>query len=102
MGLTQYIALIGNGETGWAWQFFAGGWLTIQISVCGYLIGLILGLIGAWGKLSGNRVTFVIAEAYTTIVRAVPELLLIILLYYTGTSTLRDYWSVLALVRTSR
>ena len=25
MGLTQYIALIGNGETGWAWQFFVGG-----------------------------------------------------------------------------
>ena len=90
MELAQYIALIGNGETGWAWQFFAGGWLTIQISVCGYLIGLMLGLIGAWGKLSGNRVTFVIAEAYTTIVRAVPELLLIILLYYTGTSALRN------------
>ena len=76
--------LVGHGNS------LRGGWLTIQISVCGYLIGLILGLIGAWGKLSGNRVTFVIAEAYTTIVRAVPELLLIILLYYTGTSALRN------------
>jgi polar amino acid transport system permease protein len=46
--------------------------------------------VRAWGKLSGNKVSFWISESYTTIVRAVPELLLIILLYYTGTTALRN------------
>src|SRR5262249_52384615 len=55
-----------------------------------YLIGLGLGLLGAWAKLSGSRIAFWISETYTTIVRAVPELLLIILLYYTGTTALRN------------
>jgi His/Glu/Gln/Arg/opine family amino acid ABC transporter permease subunit len=90
MGISQYFALIGFGEIGWGWQFMAGIWLTVQISVCGYLVGLVLGLLGAWAKLSGNRFAFAVAESYTTIVRAVPELLLIILIYYTGTSALRD------------
>ena len=86
----SYLELLSNGDTGWGDEFLAGASMTIQISVCGYLIGLVLGLLGAWGKLSGNRVTFWISESYTTIVRAVPELLLIILLYYTGTTALRN------------
>src|SRR5438309_5850365 len=87
---TSYLELLSYGDTGWGDEFLAGAWLTIQISACAYLIGLLLGLLGAWAKLSGNRPAFYIAETYTTIVRAVPELLLIILLYYTGTSALRN------------
>lgn len=88
--MDRYLQLLTYGDTGWGDEFLAGASMTIQISVCGYLIGLVLGLIGAWGKLSGNRVAFWISETYTTIVRAVPELLLIILLYYTGTTALRN------------
>src|SRR5215472_2665182 len=86
----SYLDLLGYAPPGWGKSFIAGAWMTIQISVCGYLIGLVLGLLGAWGKLSGNRTAFWISESYTTIVRAVPELLLIILLYYTGTTALRN------------
>jgi polar amino acid transport system permease protein len=87
--LQIYLDLMGFGEIGWGRQFLAGVWLTIQISFCGYLIGLAFGLLGAWAKLAGNRAAFVVSETYTTIVRAVPELLLIILLYYTGTTALQ-------------
>jgi polar amino acid transport system permease protein len=86
----SYLDLLGYAPPGWGKSFIAGAWMTIQISVCGYLIGLVLGLLGAWAKLSGNRTAFWISEGYTTIVRAVPELLLIILLYYTGTTALRN------------
>ena len=88
--MSSYLDLLSYGDTGWGDEFLAGVWMTIQISVCGYAIGLVLGLIGAWGKLSGNRASFWVSESYTTIVRAVPELLLIILLYYTGTTALRN------------
>ena len=88
--MDRYLQLLTYGDTGWGDEFLAGASMTIQISVCGYVIGLVLGLIGAWGKLSGNRAAFWVSESYTTIVRAVPELLLIILLYYTGTTALRN------------
>src|ERR1700674_2241635 len=90
MGLSDYLQLLSYGDKGWSDEFIAGAWLTVQISACGYLTGLVLGLCGAWGKLGGNRVAFYISETYTTLVRAVPELLLIILLYYTGTTALRN------------
>lgn len=90
MGLGDYLQLLSYGDKGWGDEFIAGAWLTIQISACGYLTGLVLGLCGAWAKLSGNRIAFLVAEVYTTLVRAVPELLLIILLYYTGTTALRN------------
>jgi polar amino acid transport system permease protein len=88
--MDAYLQLLSYGDKGWGDEFLAGASMTIQISVCGYAIGLILGLLGAWAKLSGNRTAFWISESYTTIVRAVPELLLIILLYYTGTTALRN------------
>src|ERR1700747_182844 len=87
---TSVLELLSYGDKGWSDELIAGAWVTIQISVCAYLFGLVLGLLGAWGKLSGNKATLGIAETYTTIVRAVPELLLIILLYYTGTSALHN------------
>jgi polar amino acid transport system permease protein len=88
--VAPYLDLLSFGDTGWGDEFVRGAWLTIQISFCGYLVGLGCGLLGAWAKLSGNRSAFWISESYTTIIRAVPELLLIILLYYTGTTALRN------------
>jgi polar amino acid transport system permease protein len=73
---------------GWGGALLRGALVTIQIALAAYLVGLALGLAGATAKLSGRAAPFWLAEAYTTLVRAVPELLLIILLYYGGTSLL--------------
>jgi polar amino acid transport system permease protein len=62
--------------------------VTLQISFCAYLLGLTIGLAGAMGKLAGNRVIRWILEFYTTFVRASPELVIILLLYYAGTGLL--------------
>jgi His/Glu/Gln/Arg/opine family amino acid ABC transporter permease subunit len=85
-----YLQLLGYGDEGWGDELLRGAWLTIQISVCAYLVGVALGLLGAGAKLSGKRWALWIADLYTTVVRAVPELLLIILIYYTGTSALQN------------
>ncbi len=45
-------------------------------------------MLGAWAKVSGRPGPVRIGEFYTTIVRALPELLLILLIYYAGTSVL--------------
>jgi len=86
--LQSYFDLLSYGNTGWGDEFLAGTWLTLQISFCGYIIGLVFGLLGAWAKLSGNRAAFIVSETYTTLIRAVPELLLILLLYYAGTDAI--------------
>ena len=93
--MQTYLDLLSYGDTGWGDELLAGTLLTLQISFCGYLIGLGLGLLGAWAKLSGNRTMFLVSETYTTLVRAVPELLLILLLYYSGSEAIAR---VLALI----
>ncbi|HVZ01326.1 MAG TPA: ABC transporter permease subunit [Dongiaceae bacterium] len=82
--------LLAYGDQGWSDELLAGLWLTLQISVCTYIVGFGFGLLGAGMKLSGNRILFRIGDAYTTIMRALPELLLLLLLYYSGTTTLKD------------
>jgi His/Glu/Gln/Arg/opine family amino acid ABC transporter permease subunit len=76
------------GAEGWGDEFAYGLALTVQISIAGYAIGLALGFMGAFAKLSGRPWLRFIGESYTTTIRALPELLLILLFYYAGTSAL--------------
>jgi polar amino acid transport system permease protein len=73
---------------GWGKNLLEGAISTLEISICAYAVGLALGLGGALGKLTGGRSLRIILDAYTTLVRALPELLLIVMLYYLGTDTL--------------
>ena len=72
----------------WGGNLIYGALSTIQISIWAYALGLCLGLLGAMGKLNGGRATRGILDGYTTLVRSVPELVLIVILYYAGTDTL--------------
>lgn len=89
--------LLSYGDTGWSDELLHGLWLTLQISVCTYIVGFCLGLAGAGLKLSGNRWLMRIGDAYTTIIRALPELLLLFLLYYAGTDMLKRLLVVVGL-----
>ena len=74
------------GDAGYGDEFFWGLCNTVFISVCGYAIALVIGLFGAWAKLCHVKALNRIGDVYTTIVRSVPELLLIILFYFAGTA----------------
>jgi polar amino acid transport system permease protein len=50
----------------------------------------LIGIGGAYGKLYGGPVVRDLLETYTTIVRAVPELVLILLLYFAGTDLINQ------------
>ncbi|TWB53642.1 amino acid ABC transporter membrane protein 1 (PAAT family) [Rhizobium sp. ERR 922] len=69
---------------GWGGVLLTGAASTVAISAGAFLIGLLLGTGGALGKLSGIRPLRLLLELYTTAVRAVPELILIVGLYYAG------------------
>ncbi|SIQ97638.1 amino acid ABC transporter membrane protein 1, PAAT family [Rhizobium sp. RU20A] len=78
-------SLLAFSAPGWGGVLLAGFVNSIQIAIGGYSLGLLLGVGGAFGKLYGGPITRDLLEIYTTLVRAVPELVLILLLYYAGT-----------------
>lgn len=67
---------------GYGWVFWEGAKITLLVGLSAVPLALALGLLGAWGKLSRNPIATSLAGAYTTIVRGVPELVLILLVYY--------------------
>jgi His/Glu/Gln/Arg/opine family amino acid ABC transporter permease subunit len=72
---------------GYGWMLWEGAKVTIAVSICGMLVALALGLIGAWGALSKSRFSNRLIGVYTTVIRGVPPLLLLLVVYY-GTPTL--------------
>lgn len=72
---------------GYGWMLLRGLELTLLVGFAALILAILLGLLGAWGKLSSSAAARALAGTYTTVVRGVPELLLILLVYY-GTPTL--------------
>lgn len=67
-----------------------GAVLTVGVSLAALLVSLILGLAGAGAKLSGRPVLVALATLYTTIIRGIPELVLMLLVFYGGTIGLNN------------
>src|SRR3990167_6503564 len=62
-----------------------GSVLTVGVSLCALLVAIVLGLLGAAAKLSGRPVLASIAAVYTTVIRGVPDLVVMLLVFYGGT-----------------
>lgn len=82
------LELLSFGPTGYGDELAWGLVMTLNISVLAYLVGLAIGIVGAVLKLTGSTLTRTLLEGYTTLIRAVPELILILLLFYAGTDAL--------------
>src|SRR5262245_19911216 len=93
----SYIGLLSYGDTGWGDELLRGARVTIEVALSAYAVGIVLGLAGAGAKLSDGRARYVAADFYTTVVRSVPELLLIIYIYYRGPAALRGLVSLLGI-----
>lgn len=63
---------------------FKGAILTVELAVLSLMLAFTLGLLGAIGKLSKNKLAHGTATAYTTIIRGVPDLVWMMLLYFGG------------------
>ncbi|KKJ76124.1 ABC transporter [Kiloniella litopenaei] len=61
-----------------------GGIITISISMASLFVACILGMIAALARLSNNRIASSIAFSYTTIIRGVPDLVLMLLIFFGG------------------
>jgi len=81
---------------GYGWTLWAGVAITVEVGICAAVVAVLMGLLGAWGKLSTSRTAQTIANTYTVIVRGVPELVLILLCYYGLTILLQRLLSLLS------
>ena len=61
-----------------------GALMTLSVAICSLLIAVVLGLQGAAMKLSKSPVARSLATVYTTVIRGVPDLILMLLIFYGG------------------
>ena len=67
-----------------------GSVLTVGVSLCALMVSIVLGLAGAAAKLSARPVLVAVATVYTTVIRGIPELVLMLLVFYGGTIGLNN------------
>ncbi|MFM2036301.1 MAG: hypothetical protein RL459_1566 [Pseudomonadota bacterium] len=71
--------------SGYYLSILQGAGLTIAVSLVSLLVSIALGLLGATAKLSGRRPLVWAATAYTTLIRGIPDLVVMLLVFYGGT-----------------
>ncbi|AWU94940.1 ABC transporter permease [Azospirillum ramasamyi] len=80
------LELLLFGPNGWGGQLLIGTAMTVAVSVLAFAFGVLVGSLGASAKLSHSMPLNVVADIYTTVVRGIPELLVIYLLFFGGSS----------------
>ena len=90
LNLTDSLELLQLSPPGWGGNLLRGLLNSLQIALGAFGFGLLIGLFGAYGKLNGGPVTRDLLAIYTTVVRAVPELVLILILYFIGTDMINQ------------
>lgn len=86
--------------SGYYLSILQGALLTVGVSLAALVVAIFLGLLGAAAKLSGNKPLVWLATAYTTVIRGVPELVLMLLIFYGGTIGLNHLLESLGSKRT--
>jgi histidine transport system permease protein len=80
--LLQNLGLSAFSLKGFGPLLMQGTWMTVKLSVMSLLLAIVLGLLGASAKLSKSALLRVPAQVYTTLIRGVPDLVLMLLIFY--------------------
>ena len=82
------MELLAFGDTGWGDELFRATLMTIAVSITAMLIGFSFAAIFTPLKLSRFKFLNLIANIYTTVIRGVPELLVIYLFFFGGSGAI--------------
>ncbi len=83
------FSLLAFGDDGWGDEMLRGALMTMAVAVCSYLLGVVIGILFASLKLSRFVLLRLVADFYTTVIRGIPELLVIYLVFFGGGTLLR-------------
>jgi octopine/nopaline transport system permease protein len=84
----SYFDLVGFGPNGWGFALLTAAGMTLAVALCGFVAGAVIGTLVAWAKLAGPLAVRAIADGYTTLLRGIPDLLVIYLFYFGGSAAL--------------
>ena len=82
------MELLTFGDTGWGDELFYATLMTIAVAITAMIIGFFFAIIFTPLKLSKNKFLNLIANSYTTVIRGVPELLVIYLFFFGGSAAI--------------
>ena len=82
------MELLAFGKTGWGDELFYATLMTIAVSVTAMFVGFFFALIFTPLKLSKYKLLNLIGNFYTTVIRGVPELLVIYLFFFGGSGAI--------------
>ena len=82
------MELLAFGDTGWGDELFRATLMTIAVSITAMLIGFSFAAIFTPLKLSKFKFLNLIANIYTTVIRGIPELLVIYLFFFGGSGAI--------------
>ena len=82
------MELLAFGDTGWGDELFYATLMTVAVSITAMIIGFSFAAIFTPLKLSKNKLLNFIANSYTTVIRGVPELLVIYLFFFGGSAAI--------------
>jgi len=74
------------GDLGWGDEFLIATLMTITVSICSMGLGIFIAIFAAWAKLTLSKLLNFISNFYTTVVRGIPELLVIYLIFFGGSA----------------
>ncbi len=82
------------------YSILQGSLLTVAVSLCSLAVAVVLGLIGAAARLSGSQVARALGTAYTSVIRGIPDLVVMLLVFYGGTMGLNHVMELMGSKRT--
>ncbi|KWN24636.1 ABC transporter permease [Burkholderia territorii] len=80
------LEMLGFGAEGWGGVLLLAALMTVALTLAALAVGAVIGAAIAAAKLSRHRSARLLGDLYTTVFRGVPELLVIYLFYFGGSS----------------
>lgn len=86
--LSAYLDLMGFGEGAWGIDMLWATGVTLCVALSGFAAGAVFGSLAAAASFSSVRGLRILADGYTTILRGIPDLLVIYLFYFASSGVL--------------
>jgi octopine/nopaline transport system permease protein len=76
------------GDAGWGDELLISSLITILVSLSAMGLGVFVAIFVTWAKISNNILLKILANFYTTVIRGIPELLVIYLIFFGGSASI--------------
>lgn len=98
IAMFEKVSLLGFGADGWGWLLLQAGLMTLSVSLAAFVIGLVIGTVVAWARISGSAPVSMVASVYVSVFRGVPDILVIYLFFFGAKQVLTSIGASMGMV----